>query len=98
MNPFDLESVALALAADGEHLSVELAQTELELLRVRRARGDMMKLLFEDCGPHRIKRLAAIDRYERCALAKRKREVAGLSYPKLSKRRRPALTKRTQFP
>jgi hypothetical protein len=83
MNPPGIESIAQALTtAAGEHLSAarELAQTELELLRVRHVRGDMIASLLKCWEPRQIRHLAALGRYERCALAKRKRAEGRLGF------------------
>jgi hypothetical protein len=83
INPADIEIIAQALAKDGEHpdSAWELAKSELELRRVRRARRDMITALFQSCDPLRIKPLAALDRYERRARGNRKRAEAKLSEP-----------------
>jgi hypothetical protein len=74
-NPADIDAIARTLAVDGARADTtwELAQTEWELLRIRRARGQMMASLLRCCEPTDIKRLAALERYERRARAKRQR-------------------------
>jgi hypothetical protein len=88
MNAIEVETIAQALATVGvndERLITarELAQTELELVRIRRVRGQMLASLLQCCHPHQVKRLAALDLYERSALAKRKRASVGV-YAKLA--------------
>jgi hypothetical protein len=73
----EVDSIALALAeADVRRVGTakQLAQAQLELLRVRGIRRDLMASLdVERCGPEDLKRLIALDRYERIALTKRRK-------------------------
>jgi hypothetical protein len=81
-NQANIEAIAQALVLEGQNpdVAAKIAPTELELLRVRCAREQMMTLLFQGCNPHQISHLAALDRYERRALAKRRRASARLTF------------------
>ena len=80
-DPEKVEAIALALAGDGvdeQRLAAasEVARAQLELLRVRSVRAQMMAsakgdLLASDTL--KLRRLAALDRYERYARTKRRR-------------------------
>jgi hypothetical protein len=62
--------------ADPEHLlaATELAQAQLELLRVRQIRAELMEKADLASGDlEHLRRLAALDRYERIAHTKRRR-------------------------
>jgi hypothetical protein len=62
--------------ADGEHLSAatELAQAQLQLLRIRGVRAELMATFDLSCGDYeKLRRLASLDIYERLALTQRRR-------------------------
>jgi hypothetical protein len=73
------EAIALALVgqdANSLRLSsaAELAAAQLELLRIRQVRAELMTSAdLASCDPIALKRLHALDRYERVALTKRRR-------------------------
>jgi hypothetical protein len=73
----EVDSIALVLEeADIRQVGTakQLAQAQLELLRVRGIRRDLMASLdVERCGREDLKRLIALDRYERIALTKRRK-------------------------
>jgi hypothetical protein len=50
------------------------AESALELLRVREVRDHMLASLWQRFDLRQLKALAALERYERCALRKRRRE------------------------
>jgi hypothetical protein len=61
---------------DEEQLSAatELAQAQLQLLRIRGVRAELMATFDLSCGDdQKLLRLAALDRYERLALTQRRR-------------------------
>jgi hypothetical protein len=51
----------------------ELAESQLELLRIRSIRNKLMSLNLLQCSISKLKRVAALDRYERCVASKRRR-------------------------
>jgi hypothetical protein len=59
--------------------AIEFAQAQLDLLRVRSVRGQMMAERDSLSGDH-VRRLAALDRYEARALARRSRASAQLKF------------------
>lgn len=73
------DAIARALAcdpADQERLSAatEVAQAQLELLRIRAVRAELMAMVDVASGNlEQLQRLAALDRYERFAHTKRRR-------------------------
>ena len=73
------DAIARALAqdpADEEELAAaaEVAQAQLELLRIRAARAELMSEVDWTSGDlNHLKPLAALDRYERLAATKRRR-------------------------
>jgi hypothetical protein len=73
------EAMALALVGqDSNSLQLssaaELAATQLELFRIRQVRAELMTTVDPaSCDPTALKRLHALDRYERVALTKRRR-------------------------
>jgi hypothetical protein len=73
----ELDSIAqIMLMAENEEQLVaarEFARAELELRRVRHVRSQIIASLFQSCDPCQLRRLVALDRYERSARAKRKR-------------------------
>jgi len=79
MDVGEVAAIAHALAnagADAQQVASakHLAEAQLELLRVRGIRRKLMASLdFESCGPKDLKRLIALDRYERIALTKRRK-------------------------
>jgi hypothetical protein len=53
--------------------ATQLAETQLELLRIRAVRNELIKSLnAEPCSLDQLKRMLTLDRYERCALSKRR--------------------------
>jgi hypothetical protein len=75
VNTTHVETFARTLASAGFYLVAarEVAEAELELARIRLVRNRMIALLFQRCHRGLLKRLMALDRYERSALSKRKR-------------------------
>jgi hypothetical protein len=71
------DAIARALApeqaSEAEQMAAnEVAQAQLELVRIRAARADLVARI--DLGDsHSLRRLAALDRYERLAHTKRRR-------------------------
>jgi hypothetical protein len=50
------------------------ARAQVEVLRIRSIRTDMLdKVDLKDCNPRELRRVASLDRYERCALTKRRK-------------------------
>jgi hypothetical protein len=88
--PFDpvtlakVDALAQALAgneADQESLmsAAEFAEAQLELLRIRATRTALIaKIEFVNYDTHRLRRLLALDRYERYAHTKRRRAAVKL--------------------
>jgi hypothetical protein len=59
-----------------------VAEIHLELLRVRRVRNEFMESLNEQpCSLQQLKRILALDRYERCAIGKRRQARQRLQMP-----------------
>lgn len=57
----------------------EIGEAQLELMRVREVRLEMLKQLSEgQVDPAHLRRLAGLDRYERMAHTKRRRAAATL--------------------
>jgi hypothetical protein len=57
----------------------EFAEAHLELLRIRSTRTALIsKIDFVNCDTHKLRRLVALDRYERYAHTKRRRASAKL--------------------
>jgi hypothetical protein len=84
----EVETLASVLLMDSASMQAksasELAQSELKLLRIRRVRGEMLGLLLlKDCTAQGLKRLLALDRYERSARAKRRRAGDGMGRDKV---------------
>jgi hypothetical protein len=80
-NTSGLEPIAMALAgndANDELLNAarDIARFELELVRIRNVRCRMIMSLLEQGHQSPLKRLTALDRYERAALTKRKHASA----------------------
>jgi hypothetical protein len=77
-------SIARILAgatANDEHLTstMEVAHAQVELLRIRRVRAELMAAIdVACCDSHQLRRLVALDRYERYAHTKRRRASAKL--------------------
>jgi hypothetical protein len=72
----DVDALAHALAGEEVELAsaVEFARAQLELLRIRSARADLMaKFELHRDNMHELQRLVALDRYERYARTKRRR-------------------------
>ena len=73
------DAIAHALAQDQVDekklaAAAEVARAQLELLRIRAARAELMAEIDLASGDlNRLKRLAALDRYERAAATKRRR-------------------------
>ena len=78
------DAIAHILAGKGandEQLTstMEVAHAEVELLRIRRVRAELMAAIdVACCDPHQLRRLVALDRYERYAHTKRRRASAKL--------------------
>jgi len=54
--------------------TMEVAHAQVELLRIRRVRAELMAAIdVACCDPHKLRRLVALDRYERYAHTKRRR-------------------------
>jgi hypothetical protein len=74
-----VDSIARALAGeqaaeDRLAPAKDLAGAQLELIRIRSTRTEQLaKADLNDCTLQELKRLAALDRYERCAMTKRRR-------------------------
>jgi len=67
--------------ANDEQLTstMQVAHAEVELLRIRRVRAELMAAIdVACCDPHQLRRLVALDRYERYAHTKRRRASAKL--------------------
>ena len=66
--------------ADLGTLARAVAEAQVDLLRIRRVRHELIAAgLTGENGPARLgARLAAIERYERCALARRRRAIRAL--------------------
>jgi hypothetical protein len=77
-----VDAVALALAGekpseDRLTSAAEFAQAQLQLLRIRSRRTELMtKIELSNCNTQELHRLAALDRYERYAHTKRRRASA----------------------
>ena len=73
------DAIARLLAGAGandEQLTstTEVAHAQVELLRIRRVRAELMAAIdVVCCDPHKLRRLVALDRYERYAHTKRRR-------------------------
>jgi hypothetical protein len=73
------DAIARLLAgvgANDEQLTstMEVAHAHVELLRIRRVRAELMAAIdVACCDPHQLRRLVALDRYERYAHTKRRR-------------------------
>jgi hypothetical protein len=67
-------AIACAVAAGNENAAIEFARSELDLRRIRQVRKDYLTDLAPGLsdGPS-LQRFAALDRYERIALAKSRR-------------------------
>ncbi len=78
------DAIARLLAgvgANDEQLTstMEVAHAHVDLLRVRRVRAELMAGIdVACCDPHQLRRLVALDRYERYAHTKRRRASAKL--------------------
>ena len=81
LDPEKVEAIALALAGDGvdeQRLAAasEVARAQLELLRIRSVRTQLITSVKIDLlaiDTLKLRRLAALDRYERYARTKRRR-------------------------
>ena len=51
----------------------EFAQAQLELLRIRKVRARLLNDIAIACNNQELRRMVALDRYERFALTKRRR-------------------------
>ena len=80
-DPEEVEAIALALVGDGadeERLvaASEVARAQLELMSIRSVRAEMIASAKDDLLASytlKLRRLAALDRYERYARTKRRR-------------------------
>jgi hypothetical protein len=71
-----VDTIARMLTCDDEKMpaATEVAQAQLEVLRIRAVRADMTaKLTLASADAETLRRLAALDKYERQALTKRRR-------------------------
>ena len=65
-----------AAAVDAEEEATAFARSQMELQRIRRVRGGMLEALVpSDLDPKELRRLAALDRYERLARTKSRRTM-----------------------
>jgi hypothetical protein len=65
-----------SVGANDERLTstMEVAHAQVELLRIRRVRAELMAAIdVACCDPHQLRRFVALDRYERYAHTKRRR-------------------------
>ena len=73
------DAIARLLAGKGandEQLTstMQVAHAQVELLQIRRVRAELMAAIdVACCDPHQLRRLVALDRYERYAHTKRRR-------------------------
>jgi len=70
-----LDAITRALIGEGageRQSAAELAVAQLELLRIRAVRAELMREV-DSNNAHRLLKLAALDRYERLAYTKRRR-------------------------
>jgi hypothetical protein len=80
-----LETVTRTLAGDGASdeqraSAAEFSQAQLELLQIRKVRAELMAVInIGSRDPQELRRLAALDRYERVAHTKRRRAARNLS-------------------
>jgi hypothetical protein len=59
------------------HAANEAASAELDLIRIRQSRMTMFEMIdFKNCDIEQLRRLAALNRYERRAMTKRRRASA----------------------
>jgi hypothetical protein len=78
------DAIARILAGKGandEQLTstMQVARAQVELLRIRRVRAELMAAIdVACCDRHQLRRLVALDRYERYAHTKRRRASAKL--------------------
>ncbi len=74
-----IEGIARAVVAgaDCEQDAMAFATSQLELRRIREVRKDLLM----DLAPRELRRLAALDRYERVALTKNRRARRSLAKP-----------------
>ena len=78
------DAIARILAGKGandEQLTstMQVAHAQVELLRIRRVRAELMAAIdVACCDPHQLRRLVALDRYERYAHTRRRRASAKL--------------------
>lgn len=83
-DPAEAEQLAVAIASGLGHWvtpasALALARSKLALLRLRRLRQDTLAGLLADPTPVDFKRLKALERYERDALAQQRRALRWLS-------------------
>ena len=75
-----LEAIAQAVTGEGEEQLIsaaEFARAQLELLRIRATRAEMMTAIERD-STRQLRPLVALDRYERYAHTRRRRASAKL--------------------
>ncbi|WP_271596466.1 hypothetical protein [Bradyrhizobium sp. CCBAU 25360] len=82
-DPAETANFAVAIASGLGHgvtpaSALALARSKLALLRLRRLRQDMLAGLLADPIPAGLKRLKALERYERYALAQQRRALRSL--------------------
>ena len=79
MTSAKIEAIAHALAGEQESedrsmSAAELARAQVELLRIRSTRNELLsKIDLDNCNTHELRNLAALDRYERYARTQRRR-------------------------
>ncbi|MGY3508891.1 hypothetical protein [Bradyrhizobium lupini] len=83
-DPAEIENFAAAIALSLRHQvtpgsTMALAQSKLALLRLRSLRQEMLVALLAGPRPADLKRLNALERYERAALVQQKRALRSLS-------------------
>jgi len=75
-----IEGIARAVVAGADFApeeAIAFATSQLELRRIREVRKDLLM----DLAPRELRRLAALDRYERVALTKNRRARRSLAKP-----------------
>lgn len=87
------EAIAADLGCDNIDAATQIAIAQLDLVRIRKARSEMLATIdLTNITPEELSRLAAVDRYERRALTRRRRAtevLAGNDFAERSQSRRP---------
>lgn len=69
-----IDAVARVVGADERLEAIAFARSQVELRRIRAVRTGLLQALVpDDLDPHELRRLAALDRYERLAQTKSRR-------------------------